>query len=159
MRCVATTAAGTPCKNGAMAGVDLCVSHLRRTGPKTKLTVELTEQIVSMLRGGVPAATAIAAVSLGKSTFYEWMSSERPEHARFAERVREAQAFGEASLVSRIATASRENWGAAAWLLERTVPERYARLTQRALAEPEKPDDPFAEFVTDELAERRASKT
>jgi len=139
-----------------MAGTDLCVSHLGRTGRKTKLTLELTEQLVSMLRAGVPAATACARLSVSKSAYHEWLAADDPLHARFAERVREAQATGEALLVTRIAAASTENWQAAAWLLERTVPERYARLSQRALApEQEKPDDPFAEFVTDELAERR----
>ena len=157
--CSATTAAGARCKNHAMAGSDLCVSHLRRVGRKTKLTTELTDQLVSMLRGGVPVPTAIAAVNLSKSAYYEWLASTRPQHVRFAERVEEARAFGEAVLVSRISDASRGNWAAAAWLLERTVPERYARLSQRSQAPGEQPADPFAEFVTDELAARRADKT
>ena len=153
--CAATTAAGSRCKLPAMPGSDLCVAHLRRCGRKTKLTPELTDRLVSLLRGGVPLGTAIAAVNLPKSTFYAWMASGRPAHARFVERVREAQAFGEAALVSRIATASAESWQAAAWLLERQWPERYARLSQRPQAPADQQDDPFAEFVTDELAARR----
>jgi hypothetical protein len=142
-----------------MPGTDLCVSHLRRVGRKTKLTITLTDQLVTLLRGGVPVRTAIAAVNVPKSTYYGWMESADPVHARFAERVREAQAFGEATLVSRIANASHDNWAAAAWLLERTVPEQYARLSQRALVPAGQPEDPFAEFVVvDELATRRSQR-
>src|SRR5215471_2137932 len=153
MRCAATTAAGAPCRNAAMQGADLCVSHLRIVGRKTILSEAMTDQLVSMLRAGVPVRTAIATVNLGKSAFYEWMASEEPMFRRFAERVREAEALGKAALVTRIAGASREKWEAAAWLLERSYPEEFARISQRALAPaPEKPADPFAEFTGDELA-------
>jgi hypothetical protein len=158
--CAATTAAGVRCRGHAMPGVDLCSSHLRVVGRKTRLTPELADQLVSLLRGGVPLATALAAVNLPKSTYYDWVGAMTPVSLRFVERVEEARAFGEAALVSRIASASREKWEAAAWLLERTVPERYARLSQRAAApEPDRPVNPFREFVDDELAARRSGKT
>jgi len=142
-----------------MPGADLCRSHLARTGRKTTLNDQTTDRLVQLLRGGVPVRTAIATVNVPKSTYYAWLESADPVHVRFAERVAEAQAFGEATLVSRIANASAVSWQAAAWLLERTVPERYARLSQRAAAEdPDKPANPFDGFVDDELAARRAQQ-
>jgi len=159
MRCAAKTAAGGQCKQNAMAGTDLCVSHLRRAGRKTRLTVELTDELVSMLQAGVPLKTALAAVNVPPSTYYDWRSSESPIAVRFGERVDEARARGEALLVTHIRTAAPALWQAAAWLLERTVPETYSRPSQRGLVEsPDKPADPFAEFVDDELAARRADK-
>src|SRR5215467_13976287 len=144
MRCAATTAAGAPCKNAAMQGADLCVSHLRIVGRKTVLTEAMTDLLVATLRGGVPVRTAIATVNLSKSTYYEWMASEEPLYMRFAERVREAEAIGKGALVARIARASTQKWEAAAWLLERSYPDEFARISQRALAPaPEKPADPF----------------
>ena len=157
MKCVERTKAGRPCKNTAMAGSDLCVAHLRRVGRKTKMTEELTVSMVGLLRGGVPVSTAIAACGLGRSTYDDWRRDLRPEYVRFGERIDEARALGEATLVSRIQAATPESWQAAAWLLERTVPETYARLSQRVLVEPPgQPENPFKEFVpSDELAARR----
>jgi hypothetical protein len=67
------------------------------------------------------------------------------------------QALAEPRLVAWIAKASRSNWRAAAWLLERTYPERWAATTRqrRPDEDPHGQPDPFAEFVVDELAARR----
>lgn len=62
----------------------------------------------------------------------------------------------ERQLVAVVEDAAREgSWNAAAWLLERKWPERWAkRAKPKPAPEREKPADPFAEI--DELAERRA---
>lgn len=77
------------------------------------------------------------------------------------ERVERARAEGEAHNVAIIAREARGgNWQAAAWMLERQWPERWARPSQREayidrLADvPVRPDDdPFSEL--DELAAAR----
>jgi hypothetical protein len=73
------------------------------------------------------------------------------------EHIREllARATSEERLVAHVAAAARTNWRAAAWILERRHPERWAPV--RAKDEPELPvagpDDPFREI--DELAAKR----
>jgi hypothetical protein len=61
----------------------------------------------------------------------------------------------ESKLVGFVIEGAREHWQAAAWLLERGFPERWARVSQREKATGEAPveTDPFAEV--DELAEQR----
>jgi hypothetical protein len=68
--------------------------------------------------------------------------------------------LAEPRLVGEIAKASRSNWRAAAFLLERTYPERWAAATRqrRPDEEPYAQPDPFAEFVPDELASRRRKR-
>jgi hypothetical protein len=76
----------------------------------------------------------------------------------FRQSVEQARADAETRNIAIVATAAATNWQAAAWLLERTYPDRWARISQRNLAgavnePPARPDDPFAEV--DELAAAR----
>ena len=66
-----------------------------------------------------------------------------------------AEATSEPRLLIYVAQAARSNWRAAAWLLERRWPERWARGGESELAPPT--DPLFAEV--DELADRRRSRT
>lgn len=147
-----------------MHGTDLCNIHLRPPrGPrKTKLTEQLQDSLVAMLRAGNYVKVACQAVGLPVPTYDEWMRRGRdgePRFAPFAQAIEEARAMGEVRNVAVISAAAPENWQAAAWILERSYPERWARLSQREKAEPEpqeKPQDPFAE--ADEIAQRRLQK-
>jgi hypothetical protein len=70
-----------------------------------------------------------------------------------------ARVIAEPRLVALVAAASKTNWRAAAFLLERHYPERWAPV-RRPQAEPELPgvdeNDPFAEV--DALAARRRAR-
>jgi hypothetical protein len=64
------------------------------------------------------------------------------------------RATSEARLVALIAqAASKGNWRAAAFILERRYPERWARRERPVIEPPPVTDDPFREI--DELAARR----
>lgn len=164
MLCSATTHKGKPCSNHVVHGETLCASHLGRAhGPEPMLDDELTAKVAAMLSAGNYLDVACSAAGISKGAYRKWMlmgrSPKHPLHQRFRERVEQAQAVGEARNVTIIAEAARTNWQAAAWLLERTNPERWARVSQREKAAPApaptmpEPDDPFAEV--DELAQRR----
>jgi hypothetical protein len=62
-------------------------------------------------------------------------------------------ALDETCLVASVAYGARENWRAAAWLLERQYPARWASRPREPEAPAPNPQDPFAEV--DELAARR----
>jgi hypothetical protein len=68
------------------------------------------------------------------------------------------QATSEVRLVAIVASAARTQWRAAAWLLERRHPQRWAAPASSAREVVRDPDefDPFAEL--DELAEARRRK-
>lgn len=163
-RCSQTTRLGKPCSNYAVHGADRCASHLGRVGRKLTLTEEITAQLEAILRAGNYLDVACNAVGIARRTFDKWVEygrAGRAEYVDFAVRMDKARATGEVRNVAVIASAATDSWQAAAWLLERTAPERWARVSQRELAMPTppadvtKPDDPFAE--ADELAARRRS--
>jgi hypothetical protein len=103
-----------------------------RGGRPTKLTDNLTDQVVELLEAGVPRETAALALGLGASTFYDWMRRGDPSgtakkdssHREFRERVEQACREGERRLVEKIAGDS--DWRAQAWLLARLNPDRFA---------------------------------
>jgi hypothetical protein len=162
--CSELTARGRPCRKHAVEGSDKCQFHLGRAGRKTLLTPELAEQLVAILRAGNYVEVACTAVGISRRTFAEWMRRGRtfkPEdepYRRFRERAERARAEGEVRNVAQIANAATTSWQAAAWMLERQYPDRWARVSQREKEEPTSPadltdEDPFREV--DELAERR----
>ena len=73
---------------------------------------------------------AARASGLGARTLAEWRARGRTEpggiHARLVERLEVAEANFEKTHLETIAAASKRSWQAAAWLLERTRPEKYA---------------------------------
>jgi hypothetical protein len=164
-RCSATTAAGQQCANsGAYNG--LCGVHAGApVGAPSKLLAldhDAVERLLTVLRvGGYPeVAASVAGVHV--RTYERWLARGRaagsdPEdepYRAFAQRVDDARAHAEMRAVGLIAQAAQSQWQAAAWLLERQFPERWARVSQRDKAEPEPPTaDPFAEV--DQLAEAR----
>jgi hypothetical protein len=165
-RCVATTASGARCKSWAVHGTERCVAHNETPRSWPTMSDEVIDKIVTTIRAGNYLAIAIAAHGVPHSTFYGWWArgeanGTEKRDAPFREmrvRVERARAEGEARNVAVIATAAPNNWQAAAWLLERGSPERWARPSQRGedSARPSElpaAADPFAEV--DELAKKR----
>lgn len=166
-QCTANTAAGTRCTRKPALGLAVCAVHagLTRVGRHTKLSAEVQDRIINILRAGGYDETAAAAAGIPRQRFYDWLrrgdpAGELPENEVFRDfrtAVERARADGEVRNVAMIAQQAQTNWQAAAWLLERRHPERWARPSQRE-TEPRaegaaSPADPFAEV--DELAQRR----
>jgi transposase len=166
--CVGTTAQGNACKCFAVEGSTYCIAHIGRVRRQPALTPEITARIANIVSSGSYLTTAIAAAGVPRQTFYGWWKrgdpdGEDPSEAGFRdmrERIERARAEGEARNVAVIAKAAQDaNWQAAAWMLERSFPERWARPSQRpedataADSTPASTDDPFGEV--DELHQRR----
>lgn len=165
MICSATTAKGKPCKRSALIGTDpgLCVAHAGGNGRKSVLDQELIARIAQMIRAGNYVEVACAAAGVSRQTFYNWLAEGEadkaaPIYKEFRDRIDAARAEGEARNVALIAKAAAASWQAAAWMLERQYPDRWARPSQRqddsdAGAKQGVPD-PFE--ALDELAVRRS---
>lgn len=162
-RCTAATTQGSRCKAWTAPGLTVCATHagIARVGQKSKLTRETSNRILAVLRAGGYDETAANAAGISRQQFYEWLkrgrNGDRP-YDLFLAGVEEARAEGESRNVMLIAKAAQSNWQAAAWLLERRHPERWARPSQRdkdaaAGSQPPVANDPFSEV--DELAQRR----
>lgn len=129
----------------------------------SKLTPEVRERIVAVLRSGAYVQQAAEAAGIGRSTFDDWMrrgESEAKEDAPYRElreAVEQARAEAEARHVALIAKASARSWQAAAWLLERQYPERWGKPSDRNRKPNQEQQESKGGFF-DELAQRRDRK-
>lgn len=101
-------------------------------GRKTKLTPAIQARIVEVIAAGNYLETAAAHAGINKQTLHKWLSwgerQGRGLYKQFAEAVRKAQADSETRDVLLISKAAQEGaWQAAAWMLERKHPARWAR--------------------------------
>lgn len=128
----------------------------------SKLTPEVRERIVAVLRSGAYVQQAAEAAGIGRSTFDDWMrrgESEAEKDAPYRElreAVEQARAEAEARHVALIAKASARSWQAAAWLLERQYPDRWGKPSDRNRASAEVKHQGSGFF--DELATKRQAK-
>ena len=103
-------------------------------GRPTKLKPELTEALVSIFeRGQTSIDSACHLVGIGPRTFHAWMERGRdgdPEYTQFQQAIEKARAGAVQSYLEVIHTAAQNGtWQAAAWWLERVLPEQYGRKT------------------------------
>ena len=96
-----------------------------------KFTPEIVEQISSLIREGNLPSVSASLCGISPSTFFNWMKRGRegePRFLEFSESVERASAGATVNRVSYIVRAAEiGHWRAAAWLLERTCPERYGK--------------------------------
>lgn len=104
-------------------------------GRPTKLTPELQNKLLKYVAMGVPLDSACKCVSLDYATVREWLQRGRGEHPTrgktpqfeaFADKYNVAIGQCEARLVAKIQSAADSDWKAAAWLLARRHPQRWA---------------------------------
>lgn len=104
-------------------------------GRPTKLTSDLTEQVVSAIEEGNYVETAAQAVGIHPATYYNWMTwgaQGKEPYAAFFEAVTCARARAEMQLVREVRTGDDKgvSFGparAAAFMLERTRPDKFAQ--------------------------------
>jgi hypothetical protein len=101
MICTATRANGQPCAAQAVNGGELCSFHKGdKYSTPAKLTPELAEKLVSLLRAGNYTAVAVRACGISRALFYQWLDrgvSDDPadvEYVALRERVELAKAEG-----------------------------------------------------------------
>ncbi|MFM6402014.1 MAG: hypothetical protein ACKPFF_35490, partial [Planktothrix sp.] len=107
----------------------------RNRGRPTKLTPEIENKLIKFVALGVPLESASKACGLDYTTVREWLArgknehpsrSKTPQFAVFADRYDVAVGECEARLVGKIQSAADSDWKAAAWLLSRRHPQRWA---------------------------------
>lgn len=95
---------------------------------KEKLTKDGIQTALRLCRAGLPDCQIAAALGVRAETFSIWRNHPKTENqAQLSKAMKKADAEREAALVTRIMRASDDTWQAAAWLLERRYPDRYAK--------------------------------
>lgn len=119
----------------------------KSAGRPTALLEEVKEQtLLDYIRIGTPIRKAVTATGIAEKTFYNWMTRGMAERERlslvpdakenpteviflqFLQRVEQARAEAITKKVAVIAKAGNDgDWRAAAWYLERQVPEDFGK--------------------------------
>jgi hypothetical protein len=110
------------------------------------ITRELLEEICNYIAAGYSYSAAAKLAGIAESTFFRWRSMGQLEGAEdiykvFYIEVEEASAFSEAEALQLVRSSAIKdrNWRAAAWFLERRLPEKYQRRSK--IPESGKPGD------------------
>ncbi len=102
----------------------------RRPGRPSKLTPQVVAMVLAAIRCGASNRIACEGAGVGKSTLYQWLelARERPgsEYAEFADQLTRARQEGRISRLAIIQKAAKMDWRAAAWLLERDMPDEFS---------------------------------
>jgi hypothetical protein len=102
----------------------------RGPGRPSKLTTEITGRVLSAIRCGAPNKVACEAAGIAEETMYGWLrrADDEPgsEYSEFSEQLKRARQEGIAARLAIIQKASTRDWRAAAWLLERDLPDTYS---------------------------------
>lgn len=96
----------------------------------TKLTPEAQKAITDAIAVGNYFETACAIAGVSKQQAYEWLkkgAKGKKPFAAFRTAVEEAMSRCEQARVATVLAASREQWQAAAWWLERRFPQKWGR--------------------------------
>ena len=88
------------------------------------------KRIVDAVRAGLSRRGVAGRTGISEALLYDWLARGRDGESPFAElleRVKAAEAEVEQQRLVVIEEAALKSWQAAAWLLERTQPNQYAR--------------------------------
>ena len=101
-------------------------------GRPDKLTPQIQERIVQIVRAGNYAQVAARCAGVGERTFYNWMErgereKEGSKYFQFWQAIKDAESAAEAEAVAQVRLASRESWQAGMTWLERKFPDRWGR--------------------------------
>jgi hypothetical protein len=95
----------------------------KQKGRKSKFTAPVKERIIEALRAGTTYEIAAQYAGISRSTLYEWIKKgegfDTGAYRTFYDNVKKAEAEGAVVHLGTIAQASKKDWKAAAWLLER----------------------------------------
>jgi hypothetical protein len=103
----------------------------RRPGRPSKLTPDVVALILNAIRCGAPNKVACAAAGIRAETMCVWLRKAEElgkpkEYAQFAQSLARARQEGIAARLGIIHKAAKIDWRAAAWLLERDMPDVFS---------------------------------
>ena len=109
-----------------------------QSGRPSKCTPEVRAKVVEAIRLGASIEQAAAHAGLVRQTLYNWLESKGTQYQplqREVEQARHDRAVGWLGrLVAKANSEDRDAWKAAAWMLERTLPEQFGPRGQLALS-------------------------
>jgi hypothetical protein len=122
----------------APAGQGLGGSSRRGPGRPPKLNPEVVGKLLMAVRAGNYPEVAARWAGISAATYYRWLRDPRPPYAAVRAALAMADAELEAEVIGNLVRLSRTSTRAAAFILSRRWPERWAQLRRLP---PEAPSD------------------
>lgn len=132
------------------------------------LTAKVQEVICEAIEKGAKLEIAARAAGIGARTLDEWLHHGRRELqenpdaegpcAEFVRAVDVASAKFESGCLTIIQDAAAKKWTAAAWLLERRIPKRYAKVDRLRLSGDEQTNKPVHVCNREEVKQKLLEK-
>jgi len=94
----------------------------------TLYTKKLGRALCAQVEGGVTLRVAARTHGISRTTLYNWLAhgaKGREPYATFRARLERSQAACEVGLTLSMFEASKDDWRAAAWFLEKRFPKRW----------------------------------
>jgi hypothetical protein len=101
-------------------------SGRRPPGRPRKLNPEVVGRFLTAIRAGNYRETAARLAGIGPSTMYRWLHDPRPEYAAFRMALDMCEAEVEVEVIGNLFRLSRTSTRAAAFILSRRWPEKWA---------------------------------
>lgn len=95
-----------------------------------KYNDQITEEICKNIVLGLTVRDACLLANICEDTHYRWLK----EHKEYSEAIEKARAAFKQRNITVIATASIKSWQAAAWLLERKMPDEFGLRTKQEIS-------------------------
>ena len=98
---------------------------------KLKLNQDLQTKLCNYIEKGIPIIYSCQLVGITRATYYNWYnkgtSAKSGKFKEFVKAVEKAKAVAISKSVETILTASKKDWKAAAWYLERIAPNEFSK--------------------------------
>ena len=96
--------------------------------PKPKCTKELINDAVKLKKTGMNNQDMCACLGISTTAFYRWINTPTsPRHIELRDALKKTEGEFKTALRGRIIGKSKDDWKAAAWMLERMYPEEFAK--------------------------------
>jgi hypothetical protein len=96
---------------------------MAKMGRPSKYTPATVERILSAIRSGATRQIAASCGGINEDTLYVWLKT----YPEFSEQIQMVEAETAEKFLKSVQSAAKKNWKAAAWWLERKLPEQFAR--------------------------------
>lgn len=94
-----------------------------KTGRKGLYSPAIVDKLIEVISAGGSDKDAYTLAGISHEAFYNWLE----KHSEFREKVTRARAENKVSHIQNIKTASKTDWRASGWWLERRWPEEFAQ--------------------------------
>lgn len=110
----------------------------RKQGRPVKLTDEIQEKVCNAIRLGSYIETAVIYAGVPKSTFYDWLKTDKS----FSDAIQRAMAESELRMLRRLdGSAEKGSIAAQCWIMERRFQNRWGRKERVQFTEHEEPTE------------------